>query len=54
MDDKELLDRLEAFIKEEGPLLLWLGVGEFPAGRASGLSLLEGRLTLRQAIQNSL
>lgn len=52
--DSDLLDALEAAIKRE-PLVLWDGVGgRFPGEgsypRLSGLSLLNGGRTLREAL----
>lgn len=47
--DTELLDFLERTIKEE-PLTLWEGTGKFPGGITSGLSLLSGRRSLREAL----
>lgn len=47
--DTELLDRLEAAILRG--IVLWDGVGAFPAGVRAGLSLLGGRRPLRDAIR---
>ena len=48
--DTQLLDALERFVQEE-PLVLWDGIGRFPGGRLSGLSVCDGHRTLRQALE---
>lgn len=50
MTDSEMLDALEMEMKKD-PLLLWDG-HKFPGGPHRGLSLLNGRRTLRSAIHS--
>ncbi len=52
VDDAELLDALERYIKRE-PLVLWFGHGVFPAPGSGlwGLSLMGGQRSLRDALK---
>lgn len=57
MRDSELLDALERCINKTRGLVLWDGIGEFPGrcpqcgiSKLAGLSLLQGRRTLREAL----
>lgn len=47
--DTERIDALEAFIQTQ-PLLLWRGGYDYPGGPISGLSLVGGGRTLREAL----
>src|SRR5262245_16418906 len=49
--DAERLDALEAFIKTK-PLVLWWGDGKLPHAELPVLSLFEGSMTLRQALDS--
>ncbi len=49
MTDTERLDALEIFIRKE-PLTLWFGKAGFPGGKTTGLSMLSGRRSLREAL----
>lgn len=48
--DAELLDALEAYIKDERALLIWDGTGPFPGVDICGLSLMRGERSIRRAL----